>query len=73
MISRRILLLASKSPILSVQLVNGASAQELWAMLHSASNNATGVPDQLQKKHQEDQRKRDEHQAVVQVSSLPLQ
>ena len=42
-------------------------------MLHSASNNATGVPDQLQKKHQEDQRKRDEHQAVVQVSSLPLQ
>lgn len=42
-------------------------------MLHSASNNATGVPDQLQQKHQEEQRKKDAQQAMIQVILLSLE
>lgn len=39
-------------------------------MLHSASNNASGVPEQLQQKHLEEQRKKSEQQALIQARAL---
>lgn len=43
--------------------------QELWTMLHSASNNATGIPDQLQQEEIQRLKERQEQAAALQVSN----
>lgn len=44
--------------------------QELWSMLHSASNNATGIPDQLQQEEIERLKQREAQAAALQVTLL---
>jgi hypothetical protein len=41
--------------------------QELWAMLHSASSNESGVPQQLLEAKQAELRERREREAAIQV------
>jgi hypothetical protein len=42
-------------------------SQELWAMLHSASSNESGVPQQLLDAKQQELRERREREAAIQV------
>lgn len=41
--------------------------QELWSMLHSASSNESGVPQQLLDAKQQELRERREREAAIQV------
>jgi hypothetical protein len=44
--------------------------QELWAMLHSASSNESGVPQQLLDAKQQELRERREREAAIQVRPI---
>lgn len=44
-----------------------STLQELWSMLHSASSNESGVPQQLLDAKQQELRERREREAAIQV------
>jgi hypothetical protein len=47
-----------------------AGLQELWSMLHSASSNDSGIPQQLLEAKQKEIQERREREAAIQVCAL---
>lgn len=46
------------------------NAQELWSMLHSASSNESGIPQQLLEAKQKEIQERREREAAIQVCQV---
>eukprot|EP00775_Hariotina_reticulata_P011757 gene11757-11903_t len=66
-VARRVTeLLGIEEEVLISMIHNHLIDQELWAMLHSASSNESGVPQQLLDAKQQELRERREREAAIQ-------